>query len=427
MTENFIIELDESTYRLSEDVLEKQDDFQTISGCKFLVSDFEMTVSRVMAVEADIKYAEAMVVRKLQNEGEFDEPVSIITHWKKKQGKNNTQIFFTALPSRIYLQYIDKIIAHNDLIILFPIFSILANAVKQFANGDPVAVVFRHDRFADLVIGKNNRFYYATRCVAFDTTPEQIQTLWDTVTKEIFFVNQENSIQVSDLICLNWIDSTETIPDMEASGINVMTATQETIFHESTPYQVSFPGALTMFPPLDGIAPQNGKLFFYSDKLSPFIITAFVIGIILLLFGSFFFQSKTKLLVASNTPLEMRIEQLKSNVQELPKNTNHEEALVFIDSIFHIQHLPSYNDIINDISKGIFESTVVELLRINYEDRKVKIVFAGVINSNFNTAYRGYQLLLASLKKDGYSIENNLFNTKIDSSRFELELSWSIK
>ncbi len=427
MNENYAIELDEMTYGLSKNVLETQNNFQTMTGCKFLISDFEMSVSRVMHVEADVKYAEAMVVRRLQNEGEFDEPVSIITHWKKKHGKNNTEIFFTALPSRIYLQYIDKIIAHNDLIILFPIFSILANAVKRLANGDPIAVVFRHDRFADLVIGKNNHFYFATRCVAFDTTPEQIQTLWDTISKEISFVNQENSIQVKDLICLNWIDAQETVPEMELSGINIVKATKETIIHEQATCHISFPMVLKMFAPMDGIAPQNGKLFYYSDKLGPFIITAFLIAIVILSCGTLFFQSKTKEIKQNLSPMENRIELLKDRIHALPQDTNYRETLAFVDSIFHNQHLPSYSDIVNDISKGMFNSTIVELLKINYEDRQVKIIFTGIINSNFDVAYKGYQFLLSSLQQDGYIIENNLFNTKIDSSRFELELSWGVK
>ncbi|MBU2452094.1 MAG: hypothetical protein KJ668_02135, partial [Proteobacteria bacterium] len=83
MDKNHVIELDDVTYRLSGQTLETHKDFQSVRGCKFLVSDFDKSISRVMHVEADIKYAEAIVVRSLQDEGEFDEPVSIITHWKK--------------------------------------------------------------------------------------------------------------------------------------------------------------------------------------------------------------------------------------------------------------------------------------------------------------------------------------------------------
>jgi len=426
MDKNYIIELDDSTYHLSDQTLETQNDFQSIPGCKFLISDFDKSISRVLSVASDVKYAEAMVARKLQDEGEFDEPVSIITHWKKKQRKKTTQIFFTALPTRIYLPYIDKIKDHSDLLILIPIFSILADFIRQLAPKDPVAVVFRHDRFADLVIGKKNKFYFATQCVAFDTTEEQITTLWETIEREISTNIQEKSIQIKHLVCLNWIDSKENIPPPASLGIEHFIFNEEPITHGETLHNISFTKAVKMFSPMEGIAPGNGKLFYYSNKLSIFIMAFFVIATLSLLWSSFSFQSKTKNIAHNISSIENRINHLKKNQSSRPWEAEYLPTLKFIDTIFHNKHLPSYKDIVNDISMGSFASAIVEQLQIEYKDRKVYINLSGVIHTDFEKAYKGYQLLLSSLQKDGYAIESETFNTKIDSSRFKIALSWGI-
>ncbi|MBU1345015.1 MAG: hypothetical protein KKE44_04200 [Proteobacteria bacterium] len=427
MDKNHVIELDDVTYRLSGQTLETHKDFQSVRGCKFLVSDFDKSISRVMHVEADIKYAEAIVVRSLQDEGEFDEPVSIITHWKKKRGKKSTEIFFTAVPSRIYLNYLDKINGHNDLLILIPVFSILANFIEQLADKDPIAVVFRHDRFADLVIGKKNQFYFATRCMAFDTSVEQINSLWETISREIFTATQEQSVQIKRLICLNWIDAKEEIPTMEPSGCEHFMFNEEPITHEGTLHTISFTCALKLFPSMEGIAPRNGKLLYYSDKLSPFIMAFFVIAIIALLWGSFSFTSKTKNLEQGILAIENRIDLLKQDIPSQSKETHYLETLKFVDTLFHNRHQPSYKDIINDISMGISTPSIVEQLQIDYTDKTVQVKLNGSIRADFNTAYKAYQQLLSSLQKDGYAIDNSTFNTRIDSSRFELALSRSIQ
>jgi hypothetical protein len=427
MDKNYIIELDDATYSLSGQTLETQNDFQSVTGCKFLISDFDKSISRVMSVDADVKYAEAMVSKKLQDEGEFDEPVTVITHWKKKRGGKSTQIFFTALPSRIYLPYIDKIKDHSDLLILIPVFSVLTDFVRQLAPKDPVAVVFRHDRFADLVIGKNNQFYFATQCVAFDTTAEQITSLWETVAREISTNIQEKSIEVKHLICLNWIDSKENIVLPASLGIEHFIFNEEPITHGETFHSISFTKAVKMFSPMEGIAPGNGKLLYYSDKLSPFIMAFFLIAMIALLWGSLAFQSKTKNIATNISSIENRIDRLRNDQSSQPWEAEYLPTLKFIDTIFHNQHLPSYKDIVNDISMGIFSSAIVEQLQIDYKGRKVQVKLSGVIHADFDKAYKGYQLLLSSLQKDGYAVDSKTFNTRIDSSRFELALSWSIK
>lgn len=427
MKRSYCIEIDNSTFRLTDDVLETQGDFHSAQDCTFLVADFERSISRVMNVEADSKYAESMVIRTLQNEGEFDEPVSIITHWKQMRGKGNTEIFFTALPTRVYLQYMDGITDNEDLLILIPVFSILANLVEQIEDTGPVAIVFRHGRFADLVIGKRNCYYFANRCVSFDNSQEQISSLWDTVMREISIAMQNHSIQIGRLISLNWIDGLDDAPELSNLDIEHLKFNETNIIYENQPHQISFPSALDLFPPVEGIAPQNGKLLFHLNKISPVIVVFFIIAIIANTWLAASFNSSAKKMAANIQSYDRRISILKNKIPAMPAKEDYMEALQFTDSLFHNRLLPSYKDIINNISAGTGAATTIVQLKIDYSQNAVKAELFGDIQAEFNSAYKEYQNLMASLRKDGYLIENNRFITRINSSVFRLSLLWSLQ
>lgn len=153
----------------------------------------------------------------------------------------------------------------------------------------------------------------------------------------------------------------------------------------------------------------------------------FIFASIVLFWNSFFFQSKTDALTNSVGSIEKRIADLNKMVLTQSREPDYIGRLKFVDTLFHNRLLPSYKDIINDISLGIFGSTIIEQLQIDYMERNVKIKLTGIIHSDFENAYKGYQQFLSSLQKDGYTFDNQSFNTRIDSSRFELELSRCVK
>lgn len=427
MTRSYCIDIDNSTFRLTDNSLETFEDFHSVRDSTFLVADFEKSISRVMNVESDIKYAEAMVIRNLQEEGEFDEPVSVITHWKQKRGRSNTEIFFTAIPTRMYLQYTDSISESDDLLILIPIFSVLANLIDQIDDTGPVAVVFRHGRFADIVIGKKNYFYYATRCVSFDTSEEQINSLWDTVAREISIAVQTSSIQIDTLISLNWINALEKPPELTGIEVEHLKFNETTVMHDNQPCNISFPCALDIFPPHQGIAPKNGKLLFYLNKLSPLIVFFFLFAIATNIGMAVYFNSSAKLMETSIKSYDKRIGTLKNQIPSMPEKEDYMAALQFTDSLFHNRLLPSYKDIINNISAGTGPATTIVQLQVDYSQNSVRTDIYGDIKAEFNTAYKEYQNLMTSLQKDGYTIDNNRFITRINSSAFRLSLMWSVQ
>ena len=156
----YVIELDGVIYSLKGNRLKQIKDLNGSKGEFCFITEMQETISRTMTVEAPVKYAEFVVRKRLQESGDFDEPVKVLTHWKKKKGKNTTDIFFTALPVRYYHAYLEKIRGNEDGILMLPLYAFLYNILKQIRSEDPVAVVFQHGRFADLIIGNKKQIYY---------------------------------------------------------------------------------------------------------------------------------------------------------------------------------------------------------------------------------------------------------------------------
>ena len=137
-------------------------------------------------------------------------------------------------------------------------------------------------------------------------------------------------------------------------------------------------------------------------------------------------REKIKTLKTTVAEVEGRLNQMNRTPLSQSLESDYPGTLKFVDALFHNRNLPSYKDIINDISMDLSSSTRVEALTIDYPDKGLKIHLTGRMEAGFDRAYKEYQTLISGLQKKGYHIDENIFNTRIDSSRFELSLSRSL-
>lgn len=419
----YTIELDGINYYFSGDRLEQIVDLKDIKGDKLFVSDMQEAITRTMTLEAPVKYAEVMARRKLQETGEFEEPASIITHWKKKRGKNTADIFFTALPTRLFYQYFDRIRDHEDSVILFPLFSILYCVLKRMRPQEPVAVIFQHSRFADLIIGTKNRVYYAERCVSFDTSEEQISALWDTVKTDIKTVETENRIKVSNILLLKWIDSGSEPEWEEDMGNKFYSMEEEVITFNGKEYQLSFLKALRVISGVKGISSPIEKTFYYTRKWAPSLNALFFLAGLLLLGGYFWYNQKVDLLQKDLLSLEGKKAAIQMKAkQEIPK-IEYKETFSFVRDLAFFQRAPSYKEVINDISGGLSSGMSIDVLKMDYSKDEMMVEIFGKVKASFGMAYTGYQTFVDMLTQKGYRVKESRFDTEISSSEFLIKFT----
>ncbi|MGD8512431.1 MAG: hypothetical protein PVG85_00645 [Deltaproteobacteria bacterium] len=412
----YVVELDGVTYLCSDDELGQIGDLKDIRGDTWFVSDFEKAIARTMTVEAPVKYAEMMVRKKLQETGEFDEPISVINHWKRKKGKNATDIFFTAVPTRLYCRYLEDIKAHEDSVLLFPLFSVLQAVLRRMRHPKPAAVVFQHGRFADLVIGTNRTVIYANRCMAFDTSEEQMSAVWDMVKTDITAAEEEHRIKVDRILLLTWIDSGTGPEWSDESEREVLSMEEENLSCNGEDYSVSFLKALRMNLGLRALSPPLEKVSYYSRRLLPCLNVIFFAAILLCVVGYLSYGQKADALGEQLLTAERRIAGMEHEapVQEIP----YKETLSFVKDLARYRKAPSYKRVVSDISEALPKGASVEVLKVDYAEEEVNIELFGKTNEPFGLTYKGYQRFIDALTQGGYEVAESRLDTEIRQSQF---------
>lgn len=419
----YAIELDGATYSFVDGSIEPIDDLKTLYGDKWFVTDFQEAISRTITIESPGKYAELLVRKQLQESGEFEEPVSVIVHWQKKRGRNTTDIFFTAFPSRLHQYYFESLKDYEDNVLLFPLYTVLLGALKHMSPREPVAIVFQHSRFADLIIGDRKRIYYANRCLAFDTSEEQIENLWETVRLDIKAVEDENRIKILKVFYLNWVDSglEPEWPDDMASEF--FSFEEANVTFQSEIRQVSFFDALNVQSGLQSASSFVEKISYYTRSWAPRINAIFFLIVLLLAGGYLWSDQKAASLQKDVKVLEQEINKIKQKTVSMDiSQKDYKTTMGFVKDLAYYKRAPTYKQIINDISAALFTGVKLEFLKLDYSENEIKIEFFGRIMAPFDKAHQGYKRFLKILKRKEYIVKENRFETEIKESQLLIKL-----
>ena len=423
----YAIELDGLTYSFSGDQLKQVVDLKDIKKDTWLITDLQEAISRTMTVDAAKKYVDVIVRKKLQELGEFDDSVSVLTHWKKKRGANTTEIFFSALPSRLLSRYLELSREHDDNIIIFPLYSVLFSVLKHIKPKEPVAVVFQHNRFADLIVGTGKKVYYANRCVAFDTSQEQISNLWETIRTDIDAVERDHRIKVSKIYLLTWIDSGDLPEQSMDPEREIYSFENEAITYNSKVTNISFLTALKTLSGRESISPLVEKALYYTRRLTGYINLVIVIAALVLAGGYFNYTHKAGIKMDEAKRLEKDIDMIHFDIPPGVKEEKLKNTIKFVKQLDSYKNSPSYKKVINDISGSVSRSMKFNVVKLDYSGRELQLEVFGQIEAPFNMAHKGYRDFMASLKQRGYSVSESRFDTQIRDSKFMIKLKKRIQ
>lgn len=416
------VELDGATYRVAGNRLETVRDLKELDGDVWLITDMQDAITRFMTLDAEHDFVDVIIRKRLQESGEFDDSISILPLRKKKNGKSSTDILFTALSSRIYSFYSDLIHTHDEIMLLFPLYSVLFAALKRMRARNPVVVVFQHGRFADILIGTHKKVYYANRCVAFDTSDEQLNKLWDTVKADIRNVSKDHRIEISKICLVTWIDSNVTSEWRNDSDFEVVFFEDQNISYNGVTIQCSFMTALNLLTAMDSVSVPQEKACYYANRWISCLNMLMLVAAIVLLGGYFYFQNKADVLGNQIMALEGQITRMNVGRPGDIDREKFDQLFGFVKNLTLYRSKPSFKEIIDDLSTAISKSMEFEILKIDYISDDVQIEVFGHIGAPFKTAYRGYQDLINGLKNKGYALRESRFDTDIRKSQFLLKL-----
>lgn len=418
----YIIEIDDQIFRYKNGRFNQIESSDDAKGSVWFITDFpsdmQQAISRVSTVETEPKYAGIMVGKKLQEEGEFTEPVHVINHSVIKKGSNRSQVFFTAVGANLFHHYQDRISDSQNTLLVFPLYRLLWRIIQKMKSKRPMALIFRHSRHADLVIATSKKVYYANRATTFDDSQDQVESLWNMIDNDINTVERDQKIQLGQCVICNWFDAPD-LPEWADRKISSTPTTDVTIDCENK--TCSLLPLLDLLHPSDSISPTLEKLTTTIKQLLPISqIIIFILGLGLL-GGSALLQNKT-------AAIQQRIATVKEEIVALTNfslaaQVDYQENLKLLSELNGYRQSKTFKIVINDLSTSLSRHMLVEQISADVQTNEMNIEIRGTINAGFQAAYQGYQNLLKNLKNNHYTIKKSDFNTEIDRAEFILTYS----
>ncbi len=415
----YILEIGDNIFRYHNGHFSQIEDITDQEEPVWLISNFpsetQQSISRVSTVETELKYSGLMAGKKLQEEGEFTEPVNIIIHAGKKKGKNRSEIFYTAVSAQLFHHYQDRINESPATFLIFPLYRVLLLIIRKMKTKQPVALIFRHGRHADLLIASHKKVYYANRSTSFDSSEDQVKSLWSMIHNDLTTVEREHKINLSQCVTCNWFDSPDQ-PDWPERTISQTPSSLVTIDGESK--SCSLLPLLDLLSASDSISPVLERLTHTARQIIPVAQLILVIFTAGLFAGTTILQTKTATVRQEITVTKQEIVTLGQF--SLAAKVDYQETLQLLATLNNYRVSKTFKSLINELSSAISRHMVIEQIIAAVENNEMKIEIRGSINAGFQAAYQGYQNLLRNLKQNKYTIQDSTFNTEIDQAEFIL-------
>lgn len=419
--QTYVVDLNGELTLCESNALKPLSSWSALEGACLVLSDLDGAISRTATIEADPRYVELMLSRKLQEAGEFDEPVTVIPHWKKRRGRNTTDIFYTALPSKRYYQYLELVSEHKDNFMLFPLQSVLMTIINAYGKHRPVAAVIQHGRFADVLIGSRKKIWFADRVVAYDSGEEQINTLWETVRADIDAASKENHQDISRLYVATWVDSGVLPQWSDEDGLEVIELPEQWMNQNGTQVKTSLPVMIQKTPVRQAIAKAKDKLYYCASRFLPVMNAAIVVCALGLAVAGIWYEHQSKEWTAEIDRGRQESETVKAMAPIAVTAVAYKPTLAFIEQLWNSRQLPTYGQILSDLGQGMQPALLLESIKADYTDDQVIVKVFGKANAPFEVAHKAYQKLQLRLRLRGYKVTEERFDTQINVSNFVLQ------
>ncbi|MDJ0782316.1 MAG: hypothetical protein QNJ22_10105 [Desulfosarcinaceae bacterium] len=421
-----VVELDGLLYRRQGPQLTQVPDLRDVAGDYVLISDLQGSMARSMIVEAEPRYVELLVARRLQEAGEFDEPVTVISHWKKKLGRNTTSILFTAVPTRIYLQYREQLRESAHSIALYPLTALLYQTLKRVAARQPVALLFQHGRFVDLILGTRRRIYMANRYVAYDDSLEQRTTLWERIAAELSEAADEHRISIERACLLDWVDAAQAPPWTSENGLAVTHLVPETLLWDGETHPLALFKQVAKLPLGATLATPMERCMLLANRLAlPLNLAALLLALLLAAGGIHHHGRQTAL----GRQIQQHQATLTKTLAALPAPPalrNYEAPLAFAKTLDKNLRTPGLCEVLRDLSRAVGRGMQLVDLDARYEPQGLTVSVTGRIEAPFQDAHASYQRFLRLLQSRRYTIAMDQFDTQIRHSQFRVQLTRSL-
>nr|CRH04670.1 conserved protein of unknown function [Candidatus Magnetococcus massalia] len=441
--QQIILELDETRVLIQGDKATSLSDLSEVTGDRWLVSDFQGAICRLMMVDAPAKFADHMLQRKLQEMGEGDENSRILGHWKQARGQNSSEVLFTVVPASEMSLYDDIAFESDGVHLNFSFNALLYGCLRKYGAKETAVVLFEHDRHVDYMVGQGNRVLAAGRLSSYASTDEAKQALAESIAEELKLIQKESHQKIEQVVHfgffldgvpgyetdesgasagtveLGWVEKLANVIGCSAQVLPTQRLALDSGGHVISSVQA----AMENLTGNDAANPQIDKGYYYGQRFAPIATAAaWVIVVVATLIGSYYASGVQE--------MQAKARQIKSqmgSLQNIKAMSEEELAKVgFAHKLSKLQGTVDYRSIIADLSEARGERPVIlDRVRVNYIDYQPLITLEGHLDTPFAEASREQEAFLNGLRAQGYTVVKSDLNTDIQMLTFTVVLKRS--
>ncbi|MBF0371000.1 MAG: hypothetical protein HQL52_16245 [Magnetococcales bacterium] len=420
-----LIDLDEQLFHLRGRKLIPLEKISKIKRHKWLITDFQGAIPRVMVAQAGRNDAGPVLEKQLREIGELDSPGEILIHAANERDKHTWECFFTAVNQSTFGDYQFSANEDPDHHLLFSFPSLLAKAREQIKPKRPAAILIHHDRHVELLVADNKRLYESTRVSV--SNPEDRDRFPDLIQTVLLAAEQSCEIKIREIHFHYWLS-----PDPQEFGwvktlAEVMQITSHTARSELLKLNKERRHS-TLLPLLsalnigDAVSKKKDRAFFFFHRIEPWLALPMVAAVLLLGFFTLQWDREVNALQEEIFVLRQRINDglAKETKGELHPDYTDTQALV--ETLDQARQQPIPDLILRQIYQSAAPRVAFDRVKLDYGEEGVGLHLNGRVDKRFGNDVETFNGFVANMRRKGYSVVESTLQTDIHYLLFNLKL-----
>jgi hypothetical protein len=258
--------------------------------------------------------------------------------------------------------------------------------------------------------------------VAYDTSSEQLATLWERIEGELMEAAAEHRISIEQVGLINWLDANNQPAWSAKSGLSTTPLAAETLLFEERPHRLALFKPLGKLPLSASLSTPVERFMLLANRLAlPFNLATLSLAVLLAAAGIYYQRHQTSL----QADLKQRQAALTRTLAAQPAPPsleNYRVSLDFAKALHKNLHTPGFGELLFDLSRAVGRGMLLEEVDAHYEAERLTVAVTGRIETPFKQAHDSYQRFLNLMQSQRYAVETEQFDTQIRHSRFRVHL-----
>lgn len=436
-----ILQIGGELFRLDGTRITSIESVTEVKGDKWIVTEFDGAVPRLLAVDAAMEHSEFVIEKRLRDIGELEGVGRVLSHHKRKLGPNSSEVFFTAVPADLFNTFVTSEQVDNSHQLVFSFNTLLALAVDRARPTRPMAALIEHGPNVSLLVADKRVIYGADRITSFETNDKA--ALLEGLTNALRSIEQNSHIKIGAIDYFRWLsidgDSTEWLDSLAVSmDATLHRSTEKAVEIDNQRATSSLLGLLNALTWDRSSSDPEIKNRYRAKKLMP--LTAIILGGLCaasLMIG-LFFQGKA---MGSNSDIKAIQASIASsakarNAMEMAIEREGDQRMIDLalsgpllmaESLRGASKTPSLVKILSDISSAAKGQVGFDQFKVTFPENRIALKLEGRIASASENGMQHYNEFIAGLANKGYSVVSSKIDTKEDALTLSLELERGIR